>query len=201
VCETTVTDALDTCPKCECTDLRKSTCRKRVAEGKKKCYLHGSNAAQVLKAADERQLEQRLKRLLGRYDQGAIDDPLGEFAKLGGDLRAWVDLTGDAVASIPVAEWRYEHRAGEQVRGEIVLHERAVDRYARYLVEFNRLRIDDRLVASRERLDRAHGALVLAAAEGFVAWIRQAIDRGAIPTEAQARERMAIELKAAEDDR
>ena len=55
--------------------------------------------------------------------------------------------------------YRYQGRTGEQTRAEIVLYERAIERYGSMLVAIAKLNLDARLVGIRqqtmEMLDRA----------------------------------------------
>jgi hypothetical protein len=78
-----------------------------------------------------------------------IDNPLTELAKLAGEVVAWKELIAGYVADLNSV--RYSTDAGEQVRGEIVLFERALDRCAVVLTAIARLNIDDRLARVSER--------------------------------------------------
>jgi len=53
-------------------------------------------------------------------------------------------------------EWRYTHGSGEQLRSEVAVVERAMDRAANVLTMIAKLNLDERLV----RLEEAKAALV-----------------------------------------
>jgi len=52
---------------------------------------------------------------------------------------------------------RYEGRGGEQLRAEVALYERSLDRAGKMLVEWSRLNIDERLA----RIEEAKAAAIL----------------------------------------
>lgn len=114
------------------------------------CRLHGGATPTVAKSAREEQVKAEARRTLGRLQAVPVDDPLTELKKLAGEAVAWKNLLADHVAELE--RLRYENPAGgEQVRGEIVLFERALDRCASILAAIARLNIDDRLARITER--------------------------------------------------
>lgn len=55
---------------------------------------------------------------------------------------------------------RYRGGAGEQLRAEVALYERAMDRLGKFLSDFGRLRVDERLAKISERqADTVIGAI------------------------------------------
>jgi F0F1-type ATP synthase membrane subunit b/b' len=67
-------------------------------------------------------------------------------------------MHGGAAPQVLTAAWRYQAGAGEQIRAEVALYERALDRTARLLADMARLNLDERL----ERLTEAQGQQIVA---------------------------------------
>ena len=121
-----------------------------------RCRKHFGNAPNVVKAAETERLGQELRETLVRLDVQPVDDPLTELQKLGGEVLAWKEAIGQKVNLL--SSLRYEGiGAGEQLRAEVALYERAVDRLERVLVNMARLNLDERLV----RISEAQGRLIL----------------------------------------
>lgn len=95
-----------------------------------------------------------------------VDNPLAELAKLAGRARAWMEFFEDKVESLG-DEMRYEGKAGEQLRAEVALYERAMDRLGKFLADFGRLNIDERL----SKIEEAKADVVLRAIEAALAHV------------------------------
>jgi hypothetical protein len=67
---------------------------------------------------------------------------------------------GQRVAELRADSWRYEGATAEQVRAEIVLYERALDRTARVLTDIARLDIEERQMRLADRLDKRRGVVL-----------------------------------------
>lgn len=154
-CETATAAPLDTCPRCQSNDIQPSTCRKPLRDGAVRCYLHGGRTPQVAAAATTRTVESKLAALLEEYDVGPCVDPFQALLDLAGQAIAWKDLLGDRVAQLAANDWRYEGRTGEQVRSEVTLFERAIDRCGRILADVARLGLDERLLAFHRQISEA----------------------------------------------
>lgn len=89
----------------------------------------------------------------------AVQDPYRELMLLAGEMRAWKNMLRKRVALLKPAQYRYQGRTGEQLRAEIVLYERAMERLGSMLVAIAKLNLDARLVGIRQQtldmLDRA----------------------------------------------
>lgn len=117
-------------------------------------------------AAARRVAEAQVLRGLARLDVAPIDDPLTELSKLAGQVVAWKDALGEQVNRLStgtcsgcggedpeLAELRYAASGAgtEQLRAEVALFERALDRCAQVLGLIAKLGIDDRMARISER--------------------------------------------------
>jgi hypothetical protein len=93
-----------------------------------------------------------------------LGDPLDELLALAAEISAFRKILRDRIAQLEMHEWRYaHHRAGEQIRTEIVLYERALDRDAKILVSIAKLRIrEHKLELDRELVAVIQRALGMA---------------------------------------
>ena len=103
-------------------------------------------------AAAERLLDGKVREALSRLGtaQGApVDNPLAALALLAGQVLAFKDAVGELVNRLD--EIRYQDaKGGEQLRSEVAMYERALDRSTQVLVAMARLKLDERLVAVSE---------------------------------------------------
>lgn len=78
-------------------------------------------------------------------------DPLIELQKLAGQVIAWKQLLAEQVAQL--AEWRYTAPGSgtEQLRAEVALFERAMDRCLHVLTAIAKLDLDNRLARITEQ--------------------------------------------------
>lgn len=122
--------------------------------GRGRCRLHGGSTRTQRKGADDAEIDERARAMLARMDVKPCDDPLRELQKLAGQVLAWKDAIGGMVNELDSI--RYETEYGEQLRAEVALFERAMDRCERVLVAMARLNLDERLV----RISEAQGKLL-----------------------------------------
>jgi hypothetical protein len=114
------------------------------------CRLHGGNFANVAKAAERKRAEAELQSVLaGLGVARPVANPLEALRQLAGEILLLKDVLRGMVERL--GSVRYDGLAGEQVRGEIQLYERALDRAAKVLVDIGRLNIDERLAAITQR--------------------------------------------------
>ncbi|HEX6513955.1 MAG TPA: hypothetical protein VF049_00125 [Nocardioidaceae bacterium] len=95
-----------------------------------------------------RQLDEKLSRLVERMEVAPVGNPLAELQQLAGEVIAWKNLLAERVAEL--RSTGYRGAGGEQIRADVVLFERALDRCATVLTAIARLNIDERLAAISE---------------------------------------------------
>jgi hypothetical protein len=122
------------------------------------CRLHGGNFKSVAVAAERKRAETEMRTVLsGLGVTRPVSNPLQALRELAGEVLALKDALRGMVEHL--GSLRYDGQAGEQVRGEMQLYERALDRAAKVLVDIGRLNIDERLV----RISEEQGKLVFEA--------------------------------------
>jgi hypothetical protein len=126
-------------------------CTTKVLEGYPLCKTHIKNAT-IEDIALVRSKDIAFDKMTGRY----VTNPLEELAGLVSEVLTYKDYCAQQVARLR-GEERYEGRSGEQLRAEVALYERSLDRAGKLLVEWSRLNIDDRLT----RIEEAKAATIL----------------------------------------
>lgn len=141
---------------------KRGPCKRRPNHGMTVCNSHGGKAPQVRAAAARRLAEDRIRRGLAQFEVTPISDPLTELALLAGEVVGWKDALRARVNDITGARAerldaeddgvRYTSDIGtEQMRTEVALFERAMDRCASVLGMIAKLNIDERLARITER--------------------------------------------------
>lgn len=125
-----------------------------------RCKLHGGSTPTHAAAAARQLLERDARAALERLDVQPVGDPLRALQALAGEVLAWKDVLAGYVAELRALGYR-GGMAGEQIRAEVVLYERAMDRATAVLVAIARLNIDERLA----RVTEAQRLLVVRAVE------------------------------------
>jgi P27 family predicted phage terminase small subunit len=125
----------------------------RLVAGLDVCRKHGGKSLEQLREdGRQRTLEAEAQRLLYRRDAPPVTDPLSALQRLAGRAAAWEDIIGEKVNEL--RSLRYSTEGGEQLRAEIVVMERAMDRVGKLLVDIAKLNIEDRLAGVREATAR-----------------------------------------------
>lgn len=107
-----------------------------------------SNHAGATRTGRAAALNERAERFLYQHDAAPVTDPLSALQRLAGRAAAWEDIIGEKVNELH--SLRYSTEGGEQLRSEIVVMERAMDRLGKLLVDIARLNIEGRLAVVRE---------------------------------------------------
>lgn len=115
-----------------------------------------------------------------------VGDPLEALLKLADQVVELTAVMRDEVARLNMSDWRYAHnRVGEQIRTEVYLYERALERAAKILTSIAKLRIaEHKLELEREMAGVIQRAFGLALEDSGADLVGQA----------KARERLAREL-------
>jgi hypothetical protein len=110
------------------------------------CKLHGGNAPSGRIAGAEQQARAELARL----NVPPVENPLAELAKIAGQVVAWKDMLAEKVNAL--SSLRYETEVGgEQLRAEVALWERALDRCEKFLSAMARMNIEERMARVTEK--------------------------------------------------
>nr|WP_202446860.1 hypothetical protein [Streptomyces sp. SID5468] len=116
-----------------------------------RCRLHGGNTRNQRAAARTEQAEAEARAVLADLNVEAVADPFAALARLAGQAVAWQEAISGMVQRLG-DRIRYEGAAGtEQLRAEIALYERAMDRAGQILGMIARLNIEDRMARVTER--------------------------------------------------
>lgn len=111
--------------------------------------MHGGASPQAKTAAGRRQVEGEALALLAELGVTPVSDPLAQLLQLAGEVLAWQKATAGLVNEL--TSIRYQGGSGEQLRAEVQLYERAMDRAANVLSAIARLNIEERLMRLSER--------------------------------------------------
>lgn len=121
-----------------------------------RCRKHLGNSPNVVKAAENERAEAAARAALeGISDFAAVEDPVRRLRLLAGRAERFMEIVGDRVEEL--RDVRYSSaKAGEQLRAEIGLYERAMVSTGRLLADLAKLNLDERAV----RLAESQAALV-----------------------------------------
>jgi hypothetical protein len=149
------------------------------------CKNHGANAgSQPWKAAQatvvDGRVADRLTEIMAEHGDRLISpppigDPLSELLDLAAEIRAWKEIMREVTAYLlKRQQMRYSHKSyGEQIRAEVLLYERGLDRLGTILIQIGKLGIERRLAQIQEqqvaRVDRALTAALTASGLDLVA--------------------------------
>lgn len=114
------------------------------------CHKHGGRAKHIRDAADVRTTEQHIGRLLAEHMARDVTNPLAALLEITAEVVRWKDFLAARLATLTTMRFTDE-RGTEQLRSEIVLYERALDRCGRFLLDVAKLNIEERLLRMQER--------------------------------------------------
>jgi P27 family predicted phage terminase small subunit len=144
----------------------------RLVGGLDTCRKHGGKSlAQLREEGRNRILEAQARAELARLDVPPVTDPLTELAKVAAQAVAWKNAMGEKVNELTSLRYEASAGTGEQLRAEIALWERALDRCVATLTAMAKLNIEDRLAGVRKQtadmLERALDAALEASGTGL----------------------------------
>jgi hypothetical protein len=139
-------------------------CRLPALVGATRCRMHGGASPQARSAARLRVVEQQALAVLDRESIIApLVDPVSALQELAGEALQLKRYFADRLSALE--QLRYEGRAGEQLRAEVALFERALDRAQKFALDLAKLGLEDRLVALSESQGRMLAQVIEAALE------------------------------------
>jgi hypothetical protein len=127
------------------------------------CHYHGGALKRVRRAAAYREAidisEKAARAFLSRNGYGMVDDPVEELAAIAGEAIAMKNFFRSQIE-----ELRYSAQAGEQLRAEVALYERALDRCMKALEVMAKLNISER----RTKIAEAQAVLMTEAIKNIL---------------------------------
>ncbi|MFE2407109.1 hypothetical protein ACFXDE_02060 [Kitasatospora sp. NPDC059408] len=153
-----------------------------------RCKLHGGNTSGQRVQAAHTIAEREVRKVLAELDVEPIDDPLTALAQLAGQVVAWQQAIAEIVNRLG-SDVRYEGAAGaEQLRAEVSLYERAMDRTNTVLSTIARLDIDGRLA----RIEEAKAQLLMDAVQAGLTAIGVTSEQATTVKQVMARKLRAV---------
>lgn len=115
------------------------------------CKLHGGSTRTQTVSAERQLVEAEARRLFEKVapEIVPVDNPLEAYRMFAGRVMAWLALMEQLLADVQSP--RYRGATSEQIRGEVVLYERAMDRANAVLGTYAKLNIDERLTRISEQ--------------------------------------------------
>ena len=147
-------------------------CRYPAMMGQRRCRKHGGSTPRGLAAGARRLAEQKATKSLSREGIEPIGDPVELLRGLASEALALKDHFASRLRALEAL--RYEGNTGEQLRSEVSLFERALDRSQKFLHDLAKLGLDERQV----RVSEAQVVLVAAALQQVLASPELALSAG-----------------------
>ena len=133
-------------------------CGQPRMQGTTVCRMHGGSARQVRSAAGRRLAADKARRALDEIEVREVENPLDELRRLTGEVVAWKDALASHVAALEDRFRFTDDKGAEQLRAEVALYERALDRAGKFLELWARLGLDAMLAQLRVRVTEAQAA-------------------------------------------
>jgi hypothetical protein len=167
-------------PYCHYINKRSGTpCKNPPMHGIDKCNVHAGGSR---KMAKQNAVEQQVVAVVSDYKPDiVVDNPLTALAEVSAEVTEVKDLfAAKARALVKAGDSRYMSDVGtEQLRSEVALYERALDRCVATLATIAKLNIDERLAkVSEAQIDLVDRALTTALIQAGLNHIQQTAVRG-----------------------
>ena len=134
-----------------------SQCGNRAIAGMAVCYMHGGKSPAAQAAAARRIAHRDAHRTLARQGVVEVDDPVRALIRIASEAVALYELVHDYLANTEVDHWtRDDGTLSEHVK----LLERTQAQAQRFLSDWIRLGLEDRLVRLSERQAEAIGRVI-----------------------------------------
>jgi hypothetical protein len=149
--------------KCSARRTDGSPCKAWPRKGQAVCRTHGGSSPQALRKAAERQelakAEKEHRKVLDKWSPAAATaasvDVLDELLKTVAMVTSWRDFLSDRLGQLQADAYRYPtSHAGEQLRADVALFERSLDRTSRLLIDCSKLDLAARKQEADERQAR-----------------------------------------------
>lgn len=135
-------------PLCGAKTRAGGTCAQRAMFGGARCRYHGGAIKRVRAAAQRRLAEQKATRAIEREGIAPLGDPVEMLRSLAAEAVALKDYFSGRLRELEAL--RYQGNTGEQLRSEVALYERALDRSQKFLHDLAKLGLDERQVRVSE---------------------------------------------------
>lgn len=161
--------------------------------------MHGGSSPQAKRRAAERiaarEVEADLASVLAHEGLAAVGDPFEELGRLASESIAFKDaLAGRVNALREQVRYRADGAGTEQLRAEVVLYERAMDRTGRFLDALVRNGFEER----RVQLTESQGALLAGAIRQILARLMLTAEQQALVSTVVPQVLRSIDTKAVE---
>lgn len=148
----------------QCTAMSSQTgkrCRAFAIRGGSVCFKHGGGSPQVKAKAVQRLEVERVTaevgRVVGRRPQvRTLEDVLDALVDLAGEAVEWKETLGEKVDALTSLRYVAPGAGTEQLRAEVALYERAMDRAAKFVDLVGKFDFE----SIRVRLSAGQGALL-----------------------------------------
>lgn len=137
-------------------------CKRAPLLGQTRCRQHGGIHKNTESARRRELTERKINAAVRKLKITPVEDPLSALKMLAGEVLAWKNEMSRHVGTLEQVRYRAGD-GGEQIRGEIQLFERAMDRCASVLTAIAKLNIDERLAAISEQQAQMLAAALFAA--------------------------------------
>lgn len=139
------------------------TCPNPAIAGGTVCKTHGGSTKHIKAAAKRRLAVAKADAKLRELEYEPVEDPVSELADIAGQAKALMEWAGARVADLQNALTYTDAHDVDQLKAEVGVYERAMDRTAKLVEACARLGLDERRVALEEgQAELAVAALRLA---------------------------------------
>jgi len=136
------------------------------------CRLHGGSIGRVKRSAALRVAQEKATRAIEREGIAPLGEPVEMLRQLTAEAVQLKDYFADRLKALEELRYTAPGAGGEQLRSEVALYERALDRSQKFLHDLAKLGLDTRAV----QIDEARIVLLVAVLEKVLASPELALD-------------------------